>query len=55
MTAAELAAHPAFNNVIWNLTPTKKGEVEVAKDRGGPIKLAYEIHGHGPIHLVVCD
>ena len=25
----------------------------VAAGRGGPIKVAYEVHGNGPIHLMV--
>jgi len=33
--------------------PTLKGKAAVAKNRsGGPIQLAYEVHGTGPIHLV---
>ena len=40
----------------WALKPSAKGEIQVAQDRGGPITIAYELHGHGPIHLVVlCD
>jgi pimeloyl-ACP methyl ester carboxylesterase len=52
LTAAELMAHPEFDNVTWNLTPTRKESIFVANGRGGPIKIVYEIHGHGPIHLV---
>ena len=53
LTAAEVVEHPAFNTVIWDLKPTKKGRCAVAHGRGGPIEIAYEIHGTGPIHLVV--
>ena len=53
LTAAEIIEHPAFNTVIWDLTPTKKGKCAVAHGRGGPIDIAYEIHGTGPVHLVV--
>ena len=53
LTAAEIIEHPAFNSVIWDLTPTKKGKCAVAHRRGGPFDIAYEIHGTGPIHLVV--
>lgn len=53
LTAAELIKHPEFEHVIYDLQPTKKGKVTVAQGRGGPFNIAYEIHGHGPIHLVV--
>ena len=53
LTAAELVEHPAFKTVNWDLPPTKKGSVAVAHGRGGPLDISYEIHGHGPIHLVV--
>jgi hypothetical protein len=53
LTAEELEKHPEFPYLTWNLSPTSKGHVAVAATRGGPIKVAYEIHGHGPIHLVV--
>jgi hypothetical protein len=54
LTAEELQAHPEFPYVELNLTPTRKESVSVAAGRGGPFQLAYEIHGSGPIHLVVC-
>lgn len=53
LTAAEIVEHPAFNTVKWQLKPTKKGKCPVAHGRGGPIEIAYEIHGDGPIHLIV--
>ena len=53
LTAAEIIAHPAFPQVIWKLEPAKKGKCPVASGRGGPIKLAYEIHGTGPRKIVV--
>ena len=45
--------HPEFEHVTWALKPAKKGKVDVAKGRGGPIQIAYEIHGNGPTKLVV--
>lgn len=48
----ELKKHSEFPHVRYDLPPTKQGKVAVAKDRGGPIDIAYEIHGHGPRHLV---
>lgn len=50
---AEIIQHPAFENVIYDLQPTKKGFVPVAIGRGGPFNIAYEVHGSGPKHLVV--
>jgi hypothetical protein len=55
MNAQSLQNHPEFPYLTWDLSPTKKGLVAVAAARGGPINVAYEIHGHGPIHLVVCQ
>jgi hypothetical protein len=53
VTAEELLKHPEYKHTIWDLKPEKAGKVAVAKDRGGPINIAYEIHGHGDRHLVV--
>ena len=53
LKAGELLAHPAYKTTIWDLPPTSKGKVAVAAGRGGPFNLSYQIHGHGPLHLVV--
>jgi hypothetical protein len=53
MTANELLKHPEYDHIIRVLKPEKKGKVAVAKGRGGPIDIAYELHGHGERHLVV--
>ena len=53
MTAEELQRHPEYEHTIWKLKPTQEGKVAVAKDRGGPIDIAYEVHGHGERKLVV--
>lgn len=55
LTAAELYAHPEFGKVPWKGKPSKEGFVDVAHGRGGPIPIAYEIHGTGPTKLVVSD
>lgn len=52
LTAAEILAHPEYPHTQWDLKPTSAGRVEVAAGRGGPFKLAYEVHGHGPRHIV---
>lgn len=54
LTAEELQAHAEFPYVEWDLTPARKESIPVAAGRGGPFQLTYEIHGSGPIHLVVC-
>lgn len=53
MTAQELPQHPEYPHIVWQLTPQSQGKVPVAKDRGGPFHVAYEVHGNGPRHLVV--
>lgn len=53
MTAEELLQHPEYNHTIWDLQPEQQGKVPVANGRGGPINIAYEVHGHGPRHVVV--
>ena len=47
MTVAEVQEHPEYPHVQWDLKPDSKGKINVAAGRGGPFKLAYEIHGHG--------
>ena len=53
LTAAQIQAHPNFSKVIWNLKPDQKGRCKVAQNRGGAFELAYQVHGHGPAHIVV--
>ncbi len=54
LKAAELASHPAYDTVEWDLPPTKKGYTQVAKGRGGgPFKLYWEVHGQGSAKTVV--
>ncbi|KAL6713417.1 hypothetical protein ACLMJK_008882 [Lecanora helva] len=52
LSAAQIVEHPEYQHVIWDLKPLKKGKVSVAKGRGGPIQIAYEIHGNGPTKIV---
>ncbi|KAF2032401.1 alpha/beta-hydrolase [Setomelanomma holmii] len=52
MTAEELLKHPEYDYTIWDLEPTKKGKLAIANGRGGPINIAYEVHGSGDKHLV---
>lgn len=53
MTAEELQKHPEYEHTIWKLQPDHQGKLAVAKDRGGPINIAYEVHGHGDRKIVV--
>jgi hypothetical protein len=55
LTAAEIYAHPEYGKVPWEGKPTQEGSVDVAKGRGGPVSIAYEIHGTGPHKLVVSE
>ncbi|KAM0255086.1 hypothetical protein ACHAQJ_006087 [Trichoderma viride] len=52
-SAEETLGHPAFPSAIWALEPHRKGKVEAAKGRGGPVKIAWEIHGEGPTKVVL--
>lgn len=56
LTAKELLAHPAYPTNDWSsrVPPTSKGYAEINKGSqrpGGPFKLYYELHGHGPTRI----
>ena len=53
ITPEEVQAHPEFPYVHWDLKPDKTEKIDVAAGRGGPFKLNYELHGHGPKKIVV--
>ncbi|KAL9479924.1 hypothetical protein ACSS6W_004710 [Trichoderma asperelloides] len=52
-TAEETLRHPAYPSAIWALEPHRKGVVDAAIGRGGPVKIAWEIHGEGPTKVVL--
>ncbi|KAG8534205.1 uncharacterized protein KY384_001049 [Bacidia gigantensis] len=53
LSAADIYEHPEFDGVIWKVKPALEGKATVAAGRrGGPLQLAYEIHGEGPTRLV---
>lgn len=54
MTVEEIQQHPEYPYTNWPLEAKKKGKLDVAHGRGGPLKIAWEVHGDGPIKLVVC-
>lgn len=49
----ETRKHHAYPATIWALEPDRKGKAAVAEGRGGPINIAWEIHGSGPMKIVV--
>ncbi|KAL1844914.1 hypothetical protein VTK73DRAFT_1514 [Phialemonium thermophilum] len=52
-TVAETLNHPSYSTAIWNLEPTQKGILPVAEGRGGPLNISWEVHGSGPVKLVL--
>lgn len=53
LSAAEVQAHPEFPYTTWDLKPQSKGKLSVAKGRGGPLDIAWEVHGEGENKMVV--
>lgn len=49
----EILKDPAYPTAIWELEPHRSGRLPVAADRGGPLNISWEIHGEGPIKLLV--
>ncbi|CAF3529918.1 unnamed protein product [Fusarium graminearum] len=52
-SAEETLKHPAYLTTLWALEPTSQGKLSVAEGRGGPVGIAWEIHGEGPVKLVL--
>ncbi|KAI4262318.1 MAG: hypothetical protein L6R42_002501 [Xanthoria sp. 1 TBL-2021] len=52
LKAHEVLQHPKFGHTTLDLVPDKKGKFHVARDRGGPLNIAYEVHGTGSHYLV---
>lgn len=53
LSAEEVQRHPEFQHINWDLAPDKRERIDVASGRGGPFKLAYELHGKGPRKILV--
>lgn len=53
LSAEEVQNHPEFQHVNWDLPYERRELIDVAAGRGGPFKLAYELHGKGPSKIVV--
>ncbi len=49
----EVLKHPAYEDTLWQLEPTRSGRLPVAEGRGGPFNIAWEVHGNGPVQVVV--
>ena len=52
-TIAQITRHPAFETAVWKLRPNQSGLLPVGATRGGPYNISWEIHGNGPIKVVV--
>lgn len=53
LSAEEVQNHPEFAHVNWKLPYERRERIDVANGRGGPFKMAYELHGRGPQKTVV--
>lgn len=53
LSAAEIQNHPEFPYITWDLKPKSMGKLSVAKNRGGPLDIAWEVHGEGENKMVV--
>ncbi|KAI1827136.1 Alpha/Beta hydrolase protein [Xylaria intraflava] len=51
----EVAKADAFPTTIWQLEPHREGTLPVAVGRGGPINIHWEVHGDGPVKLVLIN
>lgn len=49
----EILAHQSYPDTLWRLVPTQSGKLPVAKERGGPFNIEWEVHGSGDIKVVV--
>ncbi|KAJ8126828.1 hypothetical protein O1611_g6810 [Lasiodiplodia mahajangana] len=49
----EVVKTDAFPTAIWQLEPHQEGMLPVAVGRGGPFKIHWEVHGDGPVKLVL--
>lgn len=53
MTTEEILAHPEYPHIVWALKPTRSGIHPCGATRGGPYNIAWQLHGHGPRHLIL--
>ncbi|KAI0169425.1 alpha/beta-hydrolase [Hypoxylon sp. FL1284] len=49
----EIIKNPAFATQTWELEPHQSGLLPVAAGRGGPLDISWEVHGDGPVKLIL--
>ncbi|KAI0517096.1 Alpha/Beta hydrolase protein [Xylaria bambusicola] len=49
----EVVKTDAFPTAVWQLEPHRDGMLPVAAGRGGPFNIHWEVHGEGPVKLVL--
>ncbi|KHN95553.1 uncharacterized protein MAM_06610 [Metarhizium album ARSEF 1941] len=49
----ETTQHPAYKSAVWKLQPHSSGSLPVARGRGSPVHIYWEVHGSGPTKLVL--
>ncbi|KAI2638352.1 Alpha/Beta hydrolase protein [Xylaria nigripes] len=51
----EVIKADAFPTAIWQLEPHQEGMLPVAAGSGRPLHIHWEVHGHGPVKLVLIN
>ncbi|KAI1452028.1 alpha/beta-hydrolase [Annulohypoxylon moriforme] len=49
----DVAKSPAFPTAMWQLEPHRSGLLPVAVGRGGPLNISWEVHGDGPVKIIL--
>ncbi|KAI2601941.1 alpha/beta-hydrolase [Hypoxylon sp. NC1633] len=49
----DVVKSPAFPTAVWLLEPHQSGFLPVAIGRGGPFNIGWEVHGDGPMKLIL--
>ncbi|KAI1653125.1 alpha/beta-hydrolase [Daldinia decipiens] len=49
----DVVESPAFSTAMWQLEPHQSGLLPVAVGRDGPVNISWEVHGDGPIKLIL--
>lgn len=56
MTSEELKEHPEYPHLIWPLKAKVESKLTVGANpprRGGPVNIYYQLHGNGPLKIVL--
>ncbi|KAI1431133.1 Alpha/Beta hydrolase protein [Xylaria sp. CBS 124048] len=51
----EIVKSEAFTSAVWQLEPHRQGMLPVAAGRGGPFRIHWEVHGDGPVKLILIN